>query len=96
MTPTGTCTSLGSASTQPAGFLRSRDIRALGTDTFGPDLGIDPSFEVTTLVLGERRFTLENLSGLEQMPPNGAWILVSGPRNKKGSGASSTIFGLIR
>jgi kynurenine formamidase len=77
-------------------LLMNRGIRALGTDTFGPDLGIDPNFEVTTLVLGERRFTLENLAGLEQMPPSGAWILVGGPRNKKGSGAPSTIFGLVR
>jgi kynurenine formamidase len=77
-------------------LLDHRDVRALGTDTFGPDLGTDPNFEVTTLVLHERRFTLENLAGLEQMPPNGAWIVVGGPRNKRGSGAPSTIFGLIR
>jgi kynurenine formamidase len=77
-------------------LLRARDVRALGTDTFGPDLGIDPNFEVTTLVLDKRRFTLENLAGLGQMPPNGAWIVVGGPRNKAGSGAPSTIFGLVR
>jgi kynurenine formamidase len=77
-------------------LLKARDVRALGTDTFGPDPGIDPNFQVTTLVLDKRRFTLENLSGLEQMPPNGAWIVVGGPRNKEGSGAPSTIFGLIR
>jgi kynurenine formamidase len=77
-------------------LLRHRDIRALGTDTFGPDLGIDPDFAVTTLILHERRFTLENLAGLQQMPANGGWIVVGGPRNKRGSGAPSTIFGLIR
>jgi kynurenine formamidase len=77
-------------------LLRHRQVRALGTDTFGPDLGIDPDFQVTTLILHERRFTLENLAGLQQMPANGGWIVVGGPRNKRGSGAPSTIFGLIR
>jgi kynurenine formamidase len=76
-------------------LLRHRAIRALGTDTFGPDLGIDPEFRVTTLMLRQRRFTLENLAGLHQMPANGGWIVVGGPRNKRGSGAPSTIFGLI-
>jgi hypothetical protein len=30
------------------------------------------------------------------MPANGGWIVVGGPRNKRGSGAPSTIFGLTR
>jgi kynurenine formamidase len=77
-------------------LLRHRAIRALGTDTFGPDLGIDPEFQVTTLILHQRRFTLENLTGLQRMPANGGWIVVGGPRNKRGSGAPSTIFGLTR
>jgi kynurenine formamidase len=44
----------------------------------------------------QRRFTLENLTGLQRMPADGGWIVVGGPRNKRGSGAPSTIFGLTR
>jgi kynurenine formamidase len=68
---------------------------ALGTDTFGPDPGDDPNFLETSLTLHRHRFTLENLTNLDAMPTTGAWIVVGGPRNRRGSGAPSTIFGLM-
>jgi kynurenine formamidase len=68
---------------------------ALGTDTFGPDPSSDASFVETFLTLNRHRFTLENLTGLDQMPTTGAWIVIGGPRNRHGSGAPSTIFGLV-
>lgn len=66
---------------------------ALGTDTFGPDPGSDPTFLETWLTLRRHRLTLENLTNLEAMPTTGGWIVVGGPRNRNGSGAPSTIFG---
>jgi kynurenine formamidase len=69
---------------------------ALGTDTFGPDPGDDPNFLETSLTLRRHRFTLENLTNLDALPATGAWIVIGGPRNRHGSGAPSTIFGLIR
>ncbi len=68
---------------------------ALGTDTFGPDLGIDETFPVSTLLYDKHRISLENLANLGQLPPAGAWVLVGGTRNKNGSGSTATIFGLI-
>jgi kynurenine formamidase len=68
---------------------------ALGTDTFGPDPGTDDLFQVSSLVLHRHRVTLENLTGLGQLPPKGAWIVVGGPRNREGSGAPATIYGLV-
>jgi len=68
---------------------------ALGTDTFGPDPGNDPMFLETWLTLRRHRLTLENLTNLEAMPTTGGWIVVGGPRNRNGSGAPSTIFGLV-
>ena len=76
-------------------LIRHRQLGALGTDTFGPDPGTDPEFRVTSLVLHGHRLTLENLAGLDRMPPNGAWLAVGGPRNRAGSGAPSTILGLV-
>ena len=39
--------------------------------------------------------TLENLAGLARMPPTGGLVVVGGPRNPAGSGAPSTILGLV-
>jgi kynurenine formamidase len=68
---------------------------ALGTDTFGPDPGSDPTFFETWLTLRRHRFTLENLTHLGALPTTGAWIVFGGPRNLDGSGAPSTVFGLV-
>jgi kynurenine formamidase len=67
---------------------------ATGTDTFGPDPGTDESFTETFLTLRRHRLTLENLTNLDEMPPAGGWIVVGGPRNRAGSGAPSSVFGL--
>ena len=76
-------------------LVQNRALRALGTDTFSPEPSTDVNFRVSSLVLRGRRLTLENLTGLNQMPPNGGWIVVGGPRHVNGSGATSTIFGLV-
>jgi kynurenine formamidase len=68
---------------------------ALGTDTFGPDPGTDENFRESSLVFHRHRIDLENLTGLGQLPPRGAWIVVGGPRNRHGSGSPATFFGLV-
>jgi kynurenine formamidase len=68
---------------------------ALGTDTFGPDPGTDEQFQESSLVFHRHRIDLENLTGLGQLPPKGAWIVVGGPRNRDGSGSPATIYGLV-
>jgi kynurenine formamidase len=71
------------------------DRGALGTDTFGPDPGSDSSFMETFLTLRKHRFTLENLTNLGAMPATGAWIVIGGPRNRHGTGAPSSVIGLV-
>jgi kynurenine formamidase len=68
---------------------------ALGSDTFGADVGIDDTFAVTSLLFHRHRISLENLANLEALPTTGAWVLVGGPRNHHGSGSPATIFGVI-
>jgi kynurenine formamidase len=68
---------------------------ALGTDTFGPDPGTDEAFQESSLVLHRHRLTLENLTGLGQLPATGAWVVVGGPRNHNGSGSPATIYALV-
>ena len=76
-------------------LLANRHIGALGTDTFGPDPGLDTQFRESSLIFHAHRIDLENLTGLEQMPPTGGFIVVGGPRNRHGSGSPATIFGLV-
>jgi kynurenine formamidase len=68
---------------------------ALGTDTFGPDRGVDDTYAVSRLIYAEHRITLENLAFLELLPPTRAWVLVGGTRNVNGSGSPATIYGLL-
>ena len=68
---------------------------ALGTDTFGPDLGIDTGYAVSTLLYDRRRISLENLTNLAALPATGAHVLVGSPINKAGSGAPAAVYGLI-
>ncbi len=68
---------------------------ALGTDTFGPDPGTDERFRESSLVFHRHRIDLENLTNLGALPPSGAWIVVGGPRNLRGSGSPATMFGLV-
>lgn len=71
------------------------DRGALGTDTFGPDPGSDFHFRETSLTLHKHRFTIENMTNLGELPTTGAWIVWGSPRNRGGSGAPSTVLGLI-
>lgn len=68
---------------------------ALGSDTFGPDQGIDDTYAVSSLLYHEHRISLESMANLAALPTTGAWVLVGGPRNRNGSGSPATIFGLI-
>lgn len=68
---------------------------ALGTDTFGPDRGIDDTYGVSTLLYAEHRISLENLANLASLPATGAWVLVGAPINHAGSGSTGTVYGVL-
>ncbi|WP_072801902.1 cyclase family protein [Rhodococcoides yunnanense] len=68
---------------------------ALGTDTFGPDLGNDETYPVSVKLYDHHRISLENLANLGALPAAGAYVLVGGAINRAGSGSPATIFGLI-
>lgn len=76
-------------------LIEKRDLGGLGIDTLGVDPGIDETFATNTLLLRGHRIHIENMAGLEQMPPNGGWIVVGGVRNEGGSGSPATVFGLV-
>ena len=66
-----------------------------GIDTFGPDLGIDETYTVSTLVYNRHRISLEILANLADLPTTGAWILCGGHINKNGAGSTALIYGVI-
>ena len=68
---------------------------ALGTDTFSPDAGINETFSVSVLLYDQRRISLENLANLDALPPQGAYVLVGGPINRRGSGSTASVFALV-
>jgi kynurenine formamidase len=58
-----------------------RGIRALGSDTFGPDATSDEDFLATLTTLQKGGITVENVGpGLEHMRPHGDWININGGR----------------
>ena len=61
----------------------------------GVDPGADDTFAANRALLHGHRLHLENLRGLAQLPPAGAWIIVGGLRTRAGSGSPATVFGLI-
>jgi kynurenine formamidase len=66
-----------------------------GIDTFGPDLGIDETYTVSTLVYNRHRISLEILANLADLPTTGAWILCGGHINRNGAGSTALIYGVI-
>ncbi|AGL18343.1 cyclase family protein [Actinoplanes sp. N902-109] len=66
-----------------------------GTDTFGPDRGIDPGYQVSRLVYREHRISLEVLANLAALPETGAHVLCGGQINRAGSGSPGIIYGLL-
>lgn len=68
---------------------------ALGSDTFGPDTGKDTTYAVSTLLHGEHRISLENLTNLSTLPTTGAHVLVGGTINRHGSGSPASVYALL-
>jgi kynurenine formamidase len=68
---------------------------ALGTDAFGPDVGVDGTYAVSKLLYREHRISLEVLANLDGLAPVGAWILVGGTVNRGGSGSPASVYALM-
>lgn len=60
-----------------------RGIRALGSDTFGPDATSDADFSATLTTLQKGGITVENVGpGLARMRAYGDWVSINGGRPK--------------
>ncbi|PIS03441.1 MAG: cyclase [Chlamydiae bacterium CG10_big_fil_rev_8_21_14_0_10_42_34] len=79
-------------------FLIERNVVGLGIDTLSPDgstNGPGVRYPVHESILGAKKYILENLANLEQMPPRGAFALVMPPRSRDATESAARVVGLI-
>jgi len=67
-------------------LLARRAIGGIGVDTLSLDRGSSATFDVHFALLGADRYGIENLRGLEALPPRGATLAVGAIPWKEGSG----------
>ncbi|MEU4804419.1 cyclase family protein [Actinosynnema sp. NPDC023587] len=68
---------------------------ALGTDTFSPESALDTSYAVSKLLYREHRISLEILANLGRLPETGAYLLVGGTVNRRGSGSPASVYAFV-
>lgn len=83
-------------SLEAARFLaETRGVIGLGIDTPGIDGGMDEQLSVNAYWLSGRRYHLENLTSLDQLPPTGAIVVVGVLKMEKSSGGPARILALV-
>ncbi|WP_033345909.1 cyclase family protein [Catenuloplanes japonicus] len=75
-------------------LLTKRRIRSLGIDTLSLDPGESADYPVHFMLLGADRYGLENLRGLDTMPPHGATLVVGVTPWEEGSGGPARVLAL--
>lgn len=76
-------------------LLNERQIVGIGIDTHGVDPGQDNSFTTNRLVLEQPRIVLENLTNLDQLPPQGTTLVIGILRLRDGSGSPAAVLALV-
>ncbi|MBF1999344.1 MAG: cyclase family protein [Synechococcales cyanobacterium M58_A2018_015] len=76
-------------------LVTERHIVGLGTDTHGADPGNDQDYGASTAIYQADGMVLECLAGLDQLPPQGAMLIVGGLPIQGGSGSPARVIALI-
>lgn len=76
-------------------LLDERQIAGVGIDTHGVDSCQDETFATNRLVLEKPRIVLENLTNLDQLPPQGTTIIIGVLRLRGGSGSPVAVLALV-
>lgn len=76
-------------------LLQERQIVGVGIDTHGVDPGQDTSFTTNRLVLAQQGIVLENLTNLEQLPPQGTTLTIGVMKLRQGSGSPVGVLALV-
>lgn len=76
-------------------LIHERDVKALGVDTLSIDPGVSQKFEVHHIVNGAGRYGIENLTGLEQLPPAGFVVMVAPLKVEGGTGGPARVLAIV-
>jgi kynurenine formamidase len=76
-------------------LVEERDVKMIGIDTASIDYGASTDFMIHRVVAEHNIPGLENLTGLDQLPPFGALIIALPMKIEGGSGAPARVVGLI-
>jgi kynurenine formamidase len=70
-------------------------VSAIGLDTASLDIGASTDFRAHVSWLPSGRYGIENLAGVERLPPTGAVAIVGAPALSGGSGGPSRVLALL-
>ena len=76
-------------------LIEGRHVAGFGTDTAGAEPGADTGFTVSRYALDQRSIVLENLTGLDLLPPTGALLIIGLLRLEGGSGGPAAVTALV-
>lgn len=76
-------------------LIRHRKIAGVGIDTHGVDSGQDTNFTINRLLLERSLIVLENLTNLDQLPPQGTTLIMGILKLRGGSGSPAAVMALF-
>ncbi len=76
-------------------LITHRQITGVGIDTHGVDSGQDTNFTINRLLLKQSLIVIENLTNLDNLPPQGTTLIIGILRLKGGSGSPAAIMALF-
>ena len=77
-------------------LIERRNIRGIGLDTLSIDPGQSRDFAVHHLLGSHGRYGLENLAGLDDLPPVGFYLIVAPIKIETGTGGPTRVFAIFR
>ncbi len=85
-------------SEEAALFLLKRGIVGVGIDTLSPDGSINGPgvrYPVHEVILGAKKYIIENVAHLDQMPPSGGYCIALPPRSCGATESAARLVGLV-
>ena len=76
-------------------LIEERKVAGLGIDTLSTDPGNSKEFPAHRIVLKAGAVNIENMASLDQVPPQGATLIVAPLRIAHGSGTPARVFALV-
>jgi len=76
-------------------LIKNRNVRGIGLDTMSIDYGLSRDFAVHKVVNGAGRYGLENVAGLDKLPPRDFYLFVAPMKIETGSGAPTRILAVL-